>query len=309
MTMLPFSQLRKAERKPLAEQLPLDGPLSVCIEPTAACNFHCGMCPQSIKGFDNKAQMSMKLHEKICKELRALGTVRVIRPCGIGEATLLPDLSERVDLAKTSWTRTELTTNGTSLKWLTDCNSLDYLRVSIYGTTREENKRVTGRFIDPERIRENVRAFREARKEHVKPWISVSAFCDYESVVIGYSGIVDEILDGRLTLHEWNDPGIGRVPDGAIHDVCPAPFYFMFFWANGDVTPCSIDWKREALVGNSKEQTVEEIWHGEPYKKLRRDHLERQRSKQKACANCTFCRTYGDNLDGIRQEQFEEVCR
>ena len=47
-----------------------------------------------------KAWRTSRLNLARRRELKALGTVKVVRPCGIGEPTLVSDLPRRIDLAE-----------------------------------------------------------------------------------------------------------------------------------------------------------------------------------------------------------------
>jgi radical SAM protein with 4Fe4S-binding SPASM domain len=55
---------------------------------------------------------------------------------------------------------------------------------------------------------------------------------------------------------------------------CEYPWTSLTVMADGSVVPCTQDYDTELVLGNVNENTLEEIWNGEPYKKLRRMHIE-----------------------------------
>ena len=58
--------------------------------------------------------------------------------------------------------------------------------------------------------------------------------------------------------------------------MCLFPWTHMYVHTTGDVFPCCIalPGHKEFSLGNVKTQSIEEIWNGEPYKKLRKDMVE-----------------------------------
>jgi hypothetical protein len=48
----------------------------------------------------------------------------------------------------------------------------------------------------------------------------------------------------------------------------------MYIHADGTVSPCCFDFNKGMRLGDMKEQTIEEVYRGEPYRKLRQAHRE-----------------------------------
>ena len=67
---------------------------------------------------------------------------------------------------------------------------------------------------------------------------------------------------------------------------CAIPFWrFWVIW-NGDVVVCCADWHRTTVMGNIKDQSIEQIWNN----KLYREHRERMLSGETEGLICHDCK-------------------
>ena len=77
------TELRNRQRTPLRELLPLDAPLSLFLDPSNRCNFHCSFCPRSLPDYRNyvekDAHLDFDLCTKIFDELRNWRRIKVLR--------------------------------------------------------------------------------------------------------------------------------------------------------------------------------------------------------------------------------------
>lgn len=66
---------------------------------------------------------------------------------------------------------------------------------------------------------------------------------------------------------------------------CVAPFVHMYGHTTGEVKTCCVG---KSTYGNLKENTLEEVWHGETFKKLRRDFIAGEITPEieKNCSTC-----------------------
>ena len=56
---------------------------------------------------------------------------------------------------------------------------------------------------------------------------------------------------------------------------------------NGDVLLCCVDWWRTEVMGNLKEQSLQEIWTSERMQEIRRGHAEKDASVlPQICRDC-----------------------
>lgn len=57
---------------------------------------------------------------------------------------------------------------------------------------------------------------------------------------------------------------------------CEQPWIALTVMANGDVVPCTQDYNTEMKMGNIRENTLEEIWNGDAYRRFREYHVTGQ---------------------------------
>jgi radical SAM protein with 4Fe4S-binding SPASM domain len=227
----------------------------------------------------------------------------VVRFYHVGEPLLNPALPPMIRMAKSLGCRTELTTNGTLLNegWqdaLLKCG-LDYMRISVYGTSAEDYERETGRrpskhlpvLINAMRFRKN-RGNRNVPFVHAELVISVPG--QREAFFEQWSLVADQLT--VKPLHNWGETFI-NLGNQSRKKVCPYPFYELAVKANGAVTVCCVDWDNSLAVGNVNLSSLREIWEGPRLRELQQVHLNGQRWKLSACRNCNVPDTCPDDLD------------
>jgi radical SAM protein with 4Fe4S-binding SPASM domain len=62
----------------------------------------------------------------------------------------------------------------------------------------------------------------------------------------------------------------------------------MYVAWNGDVLLCCMDWRRQVVLGNLREQTIREVWNGEKYRRFRRLQEQQRVSELALCNVCTY---------------------
>jgi radical SAM protein with 4Fe4S-binding SPASM domain len=67
---------------------------------------------------------------------------------------------------------------------------------------------------------------------------------------------------------------------------CSGPFKYKFIAANGDVTVCCLDTEKELVIGNIKEQSLEEIWDSPKAHELRMAHIKGDLGRYPVCQRC-----------------------
>lgn len=82
-----------------------------------------------------------------------------------------------------------------------------------------------------------------------------------------------EILEGVeilwKALHTWGNVIQGEIAPGTVDGYCPAPNeQFVILW-DGTVTVCCTDYEGTLAMGNVHQQSIEEIWTGPKWKRLR----------------------------------------
>jgi radical SAM protein with 4Fe4S-binding SPASM domain len=77
---------------------------------------------------------------------------------------------------------------------------------------------------------------------------------------------------GKLFMPEGARPS-HPTEHGNCHKACFDPWSNVIIRVDGTVVPCCTDFNGELTLGNINENTLEEIWNGEPAQSLRRAHL------------------------------------
>jgi len=104
---------------------------------------------------------------------------------------------------------------------------------------------------------------------------------------------IDEVIEKEE--YEWATPESENCIRPRIANGCTFPWYAMVICADGTVTPCPQDFWAKMPMGNINTATLQEIWHGEPYRALRRA-LRDDIDSLSLCRQCDrLCRkTVGD---------------
>jgi len=70
---------------------------------------------------------------------------------------------------------------------------------------------------------------------------------------------------------------------------CSTLFKNLFVSSDGEAIPCCEDYSSLTVLGNLNTETIDEIWNGEKYNKIRNQHLQREKYKIEACKECNAC--------------------
>ncbi|MCK9387795.1 MAG: SPASM domain-containing protein [Sulfuritalea sp.] len=321
-----YSSLRSAQRLNLVEQIPIEFPWSVYIEPTNRCNFSCVFCPISSKDYLRQGggeMMTNATFQTICDQIEEGGRLKALRLYMLGEPLLNKRIidfiaeARRRNLAE----RIELTSNGAPLKNASLrsqllASGLDYLRISVYGTTLDEHRQLTQSNSDPLHIRASLAALKSERDR------TGSALYIYAKLIDSgdldqinrfkqqYDTICDEAeieppmnWDGQ---GDYLSPIFANTDPSALHALfphkkvaCPFPFYTAVVHVNGDVSLCCVDWSKMTKVGNIHTRTLMEIWNGPEAVAFRLLHLSGKRNQNTACSKCSHLFTSPDNIDDL----------
>lgn len=268
------------------------------IEVAGGCNYSCSMCPQDIRtgGRDKQFRRIMKLDEfeKYVADCAQYG-LNVVNLDGSGEATMIKNLPEYIKVVKKYGAKCFIFSNGFKMEgqYMRDCvdAGLDFYRFSFIGSNGDDYSKwmhnsIGGHY---EQIKRNI-------KEMVEYVRSVGSECtvatyhlitdndNVDTELEQYKRLVDEL--GVKTeiwkMHNWS--GVYDIGDNARDGTvktCGRPFSPDLViraggldGKRGAVHPCCqvLGRDAEAVLGHASEQTVEEIWFGEAYEKLREQH-------------------------------------
>lgn len=282
-------------------------PIHLDIEATSNCNLKCTMCPRTemiddgtfwdVKNFD------FDLYTRLIDEATAKGLCS-LKYNYLGEPLMNPRLIEMIRYAKDKGVVDVMfNTNATLLteriaRQLIE-SGLDKLFFSFDSPYREHYNKIRINAEYDKALR-NIKRFMQLRDEmgSVKPFTRVSmvrmeenehewqAFKDLFEPIVDAVAYVDYVehtnrtSDGK-TLHQI---GVKSSPETKF--CCPQLWQRMFVHPDGVVSVCCVDSARELSVGNIKDRTIEEIWNGPEYQKLRELHATGRIDEIPACANC-----------------------
>ena len=321
----------KLERINLLESVPLQGPLTIHIEPTNICNFKCKFCPESFDNYKEKSgglfRLSLENYKKVVKELKTLPKLKQMNFFMMGEPFVNKDITEFVKIAKenelSDWYM--ISTNGSLLtkeKFRSICESgLHYLRISIFGSNEQIHANLTQSKIKLQRVKDNLAAFQKFKKENgfefprtMAKMIDSGEKNHNEEFIKLFDGVADETLLEPLT--NWNDPEEGNLSQKDHEylmstdfyknkkETCSFVFYSLIIHSDLKVSICCVDWEKKTLIGDLKKETLKDIWNGDKLKHIQLKHINKRRCEIEVCKNCTYLHTAQDNLDSLTEEQF-----
>ena len=314
--MKKYSQLQ-LERKSLKDIIPLSTPFGLFIDPTNWCNFHCSFCPRNQDDFSTFAgkfcHMSYELFEKIVNDIKQFPErLKVIRLYYLGEPLLNKNFIKMFAyLCKENiCDRIEVTTNGSLLtndkadallKAARTFVGNIYFRFSIYGIDGGGYKRIVKNAVDPLNIMHNIKYLFDAKQGADNIFLYAKKLATYddedETFYKMFKPICDEVNlempmnwsgaeEKNLLKEAFSESQLRKVPKKKIPKACSYPFTNLAVNSDGTVVICCVDWSRGTLVGNVNENSLVDIWNGEPLKRIRRLHLDGKRSEISSCKNC-----------------------
>jgi len=252
-----------------------------------------------------------------------------------GEPLLNPRLPDMLAYARRAEVaeQVQTTSNGALLTpkiadVLLDAD-FDLIRISVEHVDDEGYSRLTGTHTRYEQIRRNVEYLfnereRRGSRLRIHPKIMDTRLTpeQKEKFVRDFQPIGD-LLNiqklGKMPASEDFDFSLGTKPEfgssGAPFKpdriVCPHPFYIMVVKWRGEVVTCSEEWRWENIVGDTKLQTLPDIWNGESLRQFRLKHLKGDRASINHCHNCPSVGAFPkeNDLDAKREELLKVYSR
>lgn len=291
----------------LGEAIPLDTPLVIQIEPSGFCNLECNFCPcgdAESRNLMKQDVMSAELFDRFIKQCLEFNTpIKVLRFIGIGEPLINNNIGCFVKKAKESgaFERVEITSNGVLLsEKLSDSlieSGLDTLLISLEAMTDEKYFEITGKRVDVSELKRRlVYFYNKSRKTNTKLYIkTISASIDTRDTFLDEYGQICDYIYIEKVIENWPEFAAGAERNAVRYEneeyqttkkVCIQPFKIMCIAANGDVMPCSVDWKRVNLLGNINSMSLKDIWNGERLREIRLSLLDLK--PESICSICKY---------------------
>lgn len=294
------------------EQVVSDYPLLVDIELSSVCNLHCPMCytiTEEFKEQVNATRMDWELYTRIIDEIG--GKVPAIRLSLRGEATLHKKFVDAVRYAKARGIKEVSTlTHGGKLtpeyfRKIAEAG-IDWITVSIDGTGETyEGIRKPLKFSD---IVGKLRAIKEMKAAHgwLRPVIKVQGIWpaikeDPQAYYDTFEPISDLVAFNPLIDYLGNDTNIEYLENFT----CPQQYQRLVIGADGRVMKCSNDEESREVIGDVRNETVHQIWHGEKMQQVRELHKRPRGFMESAvCRRCYLPRLTNDEEATIGDRTF-----
>lgn len=271
-------------------ELVTDFPLYLQIEHTGKCNLHCPCCLQGIEplkeGYSRGFKpLDMDLYKRVLAEAKRYHCPSISFHNN-DEPLLLSDLAERIRLAKEAgFLDIILVTNATLLTEERTHellgSGITKMSFSLDGWNKESYERVRrgGSFAA---VLKNIEYFLQEKKKAGLRLPITRATCvlskftaaDMDKFRDFWSNKVDIVeFQNFQALKGYTEP---LKPEKAVVNtdfVCNLPWQQVVIRANGDVLPCCSFFGTEMVIGNIKDSSIYELWHGKQMEQIRKELL------------------------------------
>lgn len=277
-------------------------PKYLTIETCNNCNARCIMCPKGIKGTGNIQLMDDSIFNKVLVELSQYKDwIEMICLNSDGEPLLDKKLAQRIKALKNIGIKhINISTNGALLtkqkiQELIE-SGLDDIRISIDGYKKETYEKIRIG-LDYDIVRENVLNLIKIR----------NAMLSNMSIRIRMVELEENIKEREDWLNFWSSQ-IGKIDKVQImpmhtwsgkitsEDSLQIEYYsdkpcisvFSSFTINYDgiVQLCDSDIEQQEVMGNINEESIQGIWQGEKFEKIRDWHINSKRNNISICRGC-----------------------
>jgi radical SAM protein with 4Fe4S-binding SPASM domain len=300
-----MKRIREYGRVPLEKVLPLDTPFVINVDPSSICNFKCKYCFQASNKLTHKGVMTWSTYSKILSNIHKFPSlIKTLRLYAFGEPLVNPLFFDMVKIAKDLHISEDIdtTTNGSLLN--PDLNlkiikaGIDRINISVMGVNSKHYKQFAQYTLDFERYVDNI-AHLYNNRDNCIIFVKINGDMLSKDDQQRFIDIFTPISSGCAIEHVmdcWYDchmEGVERNKNVGVYgqplthvDVCPYIFYSFCVQYDGEVSACFLDWNRKLILGNIHQNSLKEIWEGEPLKTLRRVMLLKKRYEHPICNNC-----------------------
>lgn len=275
-------------------------PPMVILDVCNVCNLECIHCPHvALKKEDAYTPIFLKWEyfEKIANEVgKHPGTL--LRYASDGESLLHPRFIDMVAYAhRVGVNPQNLTTNG----YLLDAHKsqalleagMDIIDVSLDALRKETYERIRKKS-NFHRVMSNVHKLIELR-DRINPAMKImvsivdqpEAADEVEDFVNHWTPLVDRVLVRKFCNVLGLVKALGEKAEAISRYPCPQFWKRVTITCSGHFRFCVEDWRNQTVVGHVEKDSIEEIWKGEMYERLRRLHLNGHYEEIPLCKTCT----------------------
>lgn len=282
-------------------------PLKVQIQTTTRCNAACEMCPYPVvteePGFEHAA-MSEERYRRILDDL-GRGGVERLSLFLMNEPLLNRRMARWIELARETLPACALGlfSNGAALDGRRARDlaraGLDELCVSVHGFEAETYERVM-RGLSYARMRRNLDEVLAAAEAGELGGMHVQIVTGDVPEVSATRDLAPLRYRDRIVLKAFSNEraAIGApspVPSscaGAAGDApCQRPFVKLYVLTTGECVLCNVNWRRTVLLGRVGDEggpSVLDVWRGDAYRQIRREHFTRSFARAALCSRCDY---------------------
>jgi len=310
-------------RTALETVIPLATPFVLFVDPVNTCNFQCTFCPTGdrklIKSTGRwQGRLDFEVYKKVIDDLDEFDQpLKVLRLYKEGEPLLHTRFADMVSYAKASGRvqYIDTTTNGVLLTPdrigpILDAG-IDRINISVDGMSDAQYWEFTKTQVNFDQFVANLRHLYE-HKGQCEICIKIPGDILGDADRQRFFDIFGEIAD-RVFIENFapcwpsfdveERAGI-QIIEGiygnAIQEVstCPYIFYSMAVNTDGTVSLCFLDWARKLVIGDTRTQSLKDIWNSEAMHRHRISHLMGCRKEDPTCAACgQLSHCLPDNID------------
>ena len=290
-----FNQLKKSKER---------FPRLLSIELSSICNADCIMCPHSDMT-RKKQNMSLELLEKIVEDCKNK-PLKKINLFWFGDSLCHPKIIDCLRIVRKGLPRIKLylSTNAGLLseersKAILDEELLDVINFDIDGIRKETFESIR-RKLDFDKVMHNVDFFLDYKKSqnHKKPQTRVTIIkmkpteAEIDPYVELWKNKVDNVDVNKYntwlgTKEDLNvGDGFQESQSGKFDFACIHPWDELVISADGKAGLCCLDFDLKAEIGDTHQQSIEEIWQSKKLKMYRGSMLKLNYDSIEVCRNC-----------------------
>lgn len=271
---------------------------TLSIELSSYCQARCLCCP-----FEDFPMKNQNMDPSLFKGLIDQGAqhgLEYIDLCLMGDSLLAPQATECFDYVKSKYPEMKLyaSTQGMSATPDFVCKYISTLHVSFYGTDKEVYEQVHRGSVCFEKARDNIREIL-SRPKGQRPYTILTFLVldqnkhQLDAWLNEWEPIADEVIVWKP--HNWAGlyaedelaEMLSLKRSGQLHS-CNRPVGGpLCIWVNGDVTVCCFSWDQSMVIGNVKEQSLEDIFWGDKRKEIIDIHVKN--AFDRCCLQCEKC--------------------
>jgi radical SAM protein with 4Fe4S-binding SPASM domain len=270
-------------------------PVEYIVETTAKCNIYCPMCPR-----ETHLQPKEDMDDAVFHALvdGAGSTAEHMMLIGLGEPFLDPKIFDRIGYCARHGVSTLISTNGTLLDQKAAerllHTPLEHITLSFDGYSKEtfEYYRKGAKF---ERVRDNFVRFCLMKKKlgsKMQVVVQMVLMDGNRAEVDQFTRFWRDIPGVDMIRVKADETNLMRPDAGHSSNDWKHPCHYlwrgpMYVKHNGDVYPCCQSYMLDgAPVGKLPEQTIEQIFDGEPMRRMRQFHVDGRAGEIDICSRC-----------------------